>query len=295
MDGTGFPDGLRAADIPREARIVAVVDAFDAMTTNRAYRPSRTTGRRGGGAAALRGHPLRSPKSSTLSSARSRTFPSSLSVSERSAPPSMSDTLMISVSGMRGHRRHGPHAGARRPTRCGARRLGAPRLPSSVPRSCLGRDARTSGPMFAHAADGGSDVGGRGCRGPRDRAHADRAARGRASSRRRGAHPHGEPQSRSNGTRSSSSARTASFSTPPTGERVRALAEQGPPRAGWDGIGQLRTDPEAVRRHLDAILGSRHDRRHRDPEAPLPRCARLRAGGRRHRHAPAAGACWAAG
>jgi HD-GYP domain-containing protein (c-di-GMP phosphodiesterase class II) len=25
-----------------EARIVAVVDAFDAMTTNRAYRPSRT-------------------------------------------------------------------------------------------------------------------------------------------------------------------------------------------------------------------------------------------------------------
>ncbi|MEZ0335965.1 MAG: HD-GYP domain-containing protein, partial [Gemmatimonadales bacterium] len=43
LDGTGFPDGLQAADIPREARIVAVVDAFDAMTTNRAYRPSRTT------------------------------------------------------------------------------------------------------------------------------------------------------------------------------------------------------------------------------------------------------------
>jgi putative two-component system response regulator len=43
MDGNGFPDRLCAADIPREARIVAVVDAFDAMTTNRAYRPSRTT------------------------------------------------------------------------------------------------------------------------------------------------------------------------------------------------------------------------------------------------------------
>jgi cyclic di-GMP phosphodiesterase len=43
IDGTGFPDGICAADIPREARIVAVVDAFDAMTTNRAYRPSRTT------------------------------------------------------------------------------------------------------------------------------------------------------------------------------------------------------------------------------------------------------------
>jgi HD-GYP domain-containing protein (c-di-GMP phosphodiesterase class II) len=42
MDGCGFPDGLAAVGIPREARIVAVVDAFDAMTTNRAYRPSRT-------------------------------------------------------------------------------------------------------------------------------------------------------------------------------------------------------------------------------------------------------------
>ena len=42
MDGGGFPDGLRAGEIPAEARLVAVVDAFDAMTTNRAYRPSRT-------------------------------------------------------------------------------------------------------------------------------------------------------------------------------------------------------------------------------------------------------------
>ena len=38
------------------------------------------------------------------------------------------------------------------------------------------------------------------------------------------------------------------------GERVRALADQGPPRAGWDGIGEVREDPEAVARHLDAIL-----------------------------------------
>jgi putative nucleotidyltransferase with HDIG domain len=42
MDGGGFPDGLRGDRIPRESRIVAVVDAFDAMTTNRAYRPPRT-------------------------------------------------------------------------------------------------------------------------------------------------------------------------------------------------------------------------------------------------------------
>lgn len=40
MDGDGFPDGLRGEAIPAEARLVAVVDAFDAMTTNRAYRES---------------------------------------------------------------------------------------------------------------------------------------------------------------------------------------------------------------------------------------------------------------
>lgn len=40
LDGDGFPDGLRGEAIPVEARIVAVVDAFDAMTTNRAYRES---------------------------------------------------------------------------------------------------------------------------------------------------------------------------------------------------------------------------------------------------------------
>ncbi|MBA3496867.1 MAG: response regulator [Gemmatimonadales bacterium] len=44
IDGGGFPDGLVGQAIPQEARIVAVVDAFDAMTTNRAYRPSRTPG-----------------------------------------------------------------------------------------------------------------------------------------------------------------------------------------------------------------------------------------------------------
>jgi putative nucleotidyltransferase with HDIG domain len=41
IDGGGFPDKLEGTQIPPEARIVAVVDAFDAMTTNRAYRTSR--------------------------------------------------------------------------------------------------------------------------------------------------------------------------------------------------------------------------------------------------------------
>jgi putative two-component system response regulator len=41
IDGKGFPDGLRGERIPIEARIVAVADSFDAMTTRRPYRESR--------------------------------------------------------------------------------------------------------------------------------------------------------------------------------------------------------------------------------------------------------------
>lgn len=38
FDGQGYPDGLAGEDIPFLARIVAVADAFDAMTTTRSYR-----------------------------------------------------------------------------------------------------------------------------------------------------------------------------------------------------------------------------------------------------------------
>ena len=37
-DGSGYPDGLHGAQIPLTARIVSVVDAYDAMTSERAYR-----------------------------------------------------------------------------------------------------------------------------------------------------------------------------------------------------------------------------------------------------------------
>lgn len=37
-DGSGYPDGLRGSQIPLYARIVAVVDAYDAMTTDRPYK-----------------------------------------------------------------------------------------------------------------------------------------------------------------------------------------------------------------------------------------------------------------
>jgi len=38
-DGTGYPDGLRGTDIPIGARILSVVDCFDALTSDRPYRP----------------------------------------------------------------------------------------------------------------------------------------------------------------------------------------------------------------------------------------------------------------
>lgn len=37
-DGRGYPDGLKGEDIPEEARIIGVADAYDAMTSNRSYR-----------------------------------------------------------------------------------------------------------------------------------------------------------------------------------------------------------------------------------------------------------------
>ncbi|SEA31270.1 putative two-component system response regulator [Oribacterium sp. KHPX15] len=37
-DGRGYPDGISGEDIPEETRIIAVADAYDAMTSNRSYR-----------------------------------------------------------------------------------------------------------------------------------------------------------------------------------------------------------------------------------------------------------------
>jgi HD-GYP domain-containing protein (c-di-GMP phosphodiesterase class II) len=40
-DGSGYPHGLHDLDIPLEARIIAVADAFDAMTQPRKYRDAK--------------------------------------------------------------------------------------------------------------------------------------------------------------------------------------------------------------------------------------------------------------
>lgn len=58
VDGSGYPDGLRGAQIPLECRVLSLVDAFDAMTSQRPYRapmPVRDAMRRLGDAV---GHQL---------------------------------------------------------------------------------------------------------------------------------------------------------------------------------------------------------------------------------------------
>lgn len=41
-DGDGYPDGLRGASIPLGARIIAIADAFEAITSHRIYQAPRT-------------------------------------------------------------------------------------------------------------------------------------------------------------------------------------------------------------------------------------------------------------
>jgi putative two-component system response regulator len=40
LDGSGYPDGLAGAEIPLTARVLQVVDVYDALTTARPYKPA---------------------------------------------------------------------------------------------------------------------------------------------------------------------------------------------------------------------------------------------------------------
>jgi HD-GYP domain-containing protein (c-di-GMP phosphodiesterase class II) len=42
-DGRGYPDALRGEEIPFEVRLLSIVDAYDALTSHRSYRPSPLT------------------------------------------------------------------------------------------------------------------------------------------------------------------------------------------------------------------------------------------------------------
>ena len=43
FDGTGYPRGLKGEEIPIEGRLLAVIDTFDAILSDRPYRPGRDT------------------------------------------------------------------------------------------------------------------------------------------------------------------------------------------------------------------------------------------------------------
>ena len=40
LDGSGYPDGIKGAEIPLAARVLQIVDVFDALTTKRPYKPA---------------------------------------------------------------------------------------------------------------------------------------------------------------------------------------------------------------------------------------------------------------
>lgn len=162
----------------------------------------------------------------------------------------MSNTLMISVSGMRGIVGSDltPELVARH-----AAALGAWAAAAGKPVVVLGRDARTSGEMFTHAAIAGLlsvgveviDVGIAPTPTVQMAVEHHRAGGGLiitashnpiAWNALKFVGPDGV------------------FLDEVAGGAVRGLAESGPPRGGWDGIGRLRRDPGAIDRHLDAIL-----------------------------------------
>jgi phosphomannomutase len=166
----------------------------------------------------------------------------------------MSDTLMISVSGMRGHVGTDltPELVARHASALGAwvrdGRASGPR-----PAVVLGRDSRTSGPMFARAAAAGLmsvgvDVIDLGMvPTPTVQLAVEYHHAGAGLILTASHNPIEWNALKFVGP-------DGIFLDAAAGEQVRALAESGPPRAGWDAIGELRTDPAAVSRHLDAIL-----------------------------------------
>jgi phosphomannomutase len=169
----------------------------------------------------------------------------------------MSDTLMISVSGMRGHVGTDltPELVARHAAALGAwvRSAAADGVAGRRPTVVLGRDARTSGPMFARAAAAGLmsvgvDVVDLGVvPTPTVQLAVEHHQAGAGLILTASHNPIEWNALKFVGP-------DGIFLDAAAGERVRALADQGPPRAGWDGIGEVREDPEAVTRHLEAIL-----------------------------------------
>lgn len=162
----------------------------------------------------------------------------------------MSATLMISVSGMRGHvgtdltpelvARHAAALGAWLRSRGGSRVV-------------LGRDARTSGPMFAWAAIAGFQSVGVDV--------IDVGVAPTPTVQMAVEHHHAGAGLIITASHNPIEWNALKFVGPDgifldaeSGAMVRRLADDGPPRVGWDGIGTLSVDDGAINRHLDAIL-----------------------------------------
>jgi phosphomannomutase len=162
----------------------------------------------------------------------------------------MSDTLMISVSGMRGHVGSDltPELVARH-----AAALGAWAVAAGRPSVVLGRDSRTSGVMFSHAAIAGLmsvgatviDVGM--VPTPTVQMAVEHHQAGAGLILTASHNPIEWNALKFVGP-------DGIFLDAEAGAAVRALAERGPDRQGWDGLGRLAPDPDAIARHFDAIL-----------------------------------------
>jgi phosphomannomutase len=169
----------------------------------------------------------------------------------------MSDTLMISVSGIRGHVGSDltPELVARYAAALGAWSRSAQPAGGSRgrPAVVLGRDSRTSGPMFAQAAAAGlMSVG------------VDVIDLGMVPTptvQLAVEHHHAAAGLILTASHNPIEWNALKFVGPDgifldaeAGKAVQALADRGPGRMGWDGLGTLQVDPGAIARHLDAIL-----------------------------------------
>ena len=157
---------------------------------------------------------------------------------------------MISVSGMRGHVGTDltPELVARH-----AAALGAWAREAGKPLVVLGRDARTSGPMFTHAAIAGLmsvgvDVLDLGIvPTPTVQMSVEEHGAGAGLILTASHNPIEWNALKFVGP-------DGIFLDAEAGATVRALAEQGPPRSGWDGLGVVREDSEAIAKHLAKVL-----------------------------------------
>jgi phosphomannomutase len=168
----------------------------------------------------------------------------------------MSDTLMISVSGIRGHVGTDltPELVARYAAALGAWSLSrADRRTGGRAVVVLGRDSRTSGAMFARAATAGLmsvgvDVIDLGIvPTPTVQLAVEYHHAGAGLILTASHNPIEWNALKFVGP-------DGIFLDAEAGAVVRGLAEQGPPRAGWNQLGAVREDPGAIDRHLNAIL-----------------------------------------